>query len=98
MVGVVRAYLENIRRGNFAAAAQYLAMLLGHFGRGVPLLALAAYNAGESKVWGALWRQANADFFALCEQGVIPEKAATYVPRILAAAIIGSHPERYGLE
>lgn len=86
------------------AAAEYLTRLLGEFGKDAPLLALAAYNAGEHKLHGlqdALAAKAGGqkpehrDFFWLLEQGGLSEETAGYVPHILAAALVGSHPERY---
>jgi membrane-bound lytic murein transglycosylase D len=98
-------------RADFAketrAATEYLAKLLGEFGKDAPLLAMAAYNAGESRVRRALDEEAakaggqkpeHRDFFWLQERKLLPDEASGYVPAILAAALIGEHPERYGLK
>jgi membrane-bound lytic murein transglycosylase D len=89
------------------AATDYLGKLFGDFGKDAPLLAMAAYNAGETAVHRALDEEArkaggqkpeHRDFFWLAERKLLPAEASEYVPRILAAALIGSHPERYGLK
>ena len=78
------------------AAARYLKTLRAEFGasgRGA-LLSVLAYNQGERKVreifagdadlWRTLSREPNSE-------------AARYVPRLLAAAIIGENPAAFGL-
>ncbi len=94
---------ESDERLDFAkethAATEYLIKLFGEFGKGSPLLALAAYNAGETAVHKALDASpAHRDFAWLAEQKRLPEEATEYVPTILAAALLGEHGERYGLK
>lgn len=59
-------------------------------------LAMAAYNAGEGRIVGAMLRGETRDFWRLVELKALPEETRDYVPKFLAAAIIGRHPERYG--
>ena len=89
------------------AASEYLSKLLGEFGKDSPLLALAAYNAGEHAIHKILdglaakdggQKPEHRDFFWLTERKLLPDEASEYVPAILAAALIGTHPEKYGLE
>jgi membrane-bound lytic murein transglycosylase D len=59
-------------------------------------LAFAAYNAGPGKINRAIERTGSKDFWVLAKSGTIRDETANYVPKLLAAAIIGKHPERYG--
>jgi membrane-bound lytic murein transglycosylase D len=88
------------------AAARYLANLLSEFGEDSFMLAMASYNRGEAGVRRVLhdvaqepggYRKANRDFWHLYRLKKLPEETREYVPRILAAAIIGNNPARYGL-
>jgi hypothetical protein len=56
----------------------------------------AAYNAGPGKINRAIERTGSKDFWVLAKSGTIRDETANYVPKLLAAAIIGKHPERYG--
>ena len=81
------------------AAAKYLKKLMADF-EGAPLLALAAYNQGETQVRRivqAAPAEHAKDFFWLAEQGAFNEEGTEYVPKILAAAVIGMNAARYGL-
>jgi membrane-bound lytic murein transglycosylase D len=71
------------------------------------MLAMAAYNRGESGVRRALhdvarevggFRKEKRDFWHLYRVKKLPPETREYVPKILAAAIVSSHPERYGLK
>jgi len=73
------------------AALAYLRDLHDEFGDW--FLALAAYNAGENKVRGALEDQGPHDVFSL----YLPWETRRYVPRILAAKLVIEHPEEYGI-
>lgn len=66
------------------AAARYLAHLHRRFGDWH--LAIAAYNAGETRVARELARTGADDFWSLVESGVLPSESRQYVPRFLAAA------------
>ena len=74
-----------------AAALDYLNDLHTEFGDW--LLAMAAYNCGEGRV-RRLLRDAgdSATYWTLN----LPRETMHYVPRILAAMVIGHHPSMYG--
>jgi membrane-bound lytic murein transglycosylase D len=59
-------------------------------------LAWASYNAGPGRVNRAMKRHGTRNFWVLAEQDTLHEETRNYVPKILAAAILGKHPERYG--
>jgi soluble lytic murein transglycosylase-like protein len=89
------------------AAAKYLAGLLAEFGTDSFMLAMAAYNKGEAGVRRVLrqiaqekdgFRKDKRDFWHLYRMKKLPEETREYVPKILAAAIVGNAPEKYGLE
>ena len=88
------------------AAARYLADLLALFGTDSFMLGLASYNSGEHKVQQALllvaqepggFSRDKRDFWHLYRRKLLSQETSEYVPDVLAAAIVGSHPERYGL-
>jgi membrane-bound lytic murein transglycosylase D len=76
------------------AALDYLAYL-GSFFEGNWLLSLAAYDTGEGNVLAAIRRNnrdgRSTDFWSL----PLAQETRTYIPRLLALAIIISHPEHY---
>jgi len=78
------------------AALNYLTYLQNFFA-GNWQLALAAYDSGEGTVLNAIKRNIrdgrNTDFWSL----PLPQETRDYVPRLLALAVIISHPERYPL-
>jgi membrane-bound lytic murein transglycosylase D len=89
------------------AAARHLANLLAEFGEDSFMLAMAAYNRGEAGVRRALhdvaqeaggFRKEKRDFWHLYRIKKLPPETREYVPKILAAAIVSSNPERYGLK
>lgn len=59
-------------------------------------LAWAAYNGGPGRVDRAVARHGTKDFWKLSRAGAFPDETDNYVPKLIAAAIIGHHPERYG--
>ncbi len=59
-------------------------------------LAAAAYNAGAGRVRKAVARTGSSDFWVLAQPGLLAAETRNYVPKLIAAAIIGHHPERYG--
>lgn len=79
------------------AALEYLNYLYRRFD-GDPLLALAAYNAGEGRVDAARTQNRNRgrdqDFWSLS----LPSETRRYVPRVLALAQIIDQPERYQVQ
>jgi len=77
------------------AALDYLEYLYGMFGDWH--LASAAYNAGEGKIGRAIKRYETRDFWKLCQGDYLKQETKDYVPKIIAAAILGKYAERYGL-
>jgi membrane-bound lytic murein transglycosylase D len=72
------------------AACHYLSFLYEKF-ESWPL-ALAAYNCGERRVERAMRIQQTRDFWSLR----LPRQTRNYVPKVMAAVIIGHNPEEYG--
>lgn len=85
-------------RGDFEkatrAAARYLKELHGIFGDWN--LALAAYNAGESKIMRGIERHQVYDFWSLAQTSAIRRETKNYVPMIHAAIVVAKAPESYG--
>jgi membrane-bound lytic murein transglycosylase D len=80
------------------AAARYFTMLLRMFGSDRYLLALASYNTGQYRVQrqelaNTLRHERQTDFWHIKDQ--LPQETADYVPKILAAMIIGRNPDRW---
>lgn len=86
------------------AAVRFLSSLRDQFGS--LYLAAAAYNGGPGRVSRGLTRLAGMPeppegedrFFALSEQRFLPPETREYVPQIIAAALVGNAPLRYGIE
>ncbi len=76
------------------AAVKFLGHLNNKFGDWY--LAWAAYNGGPGRVSRAVSRHGTKDFYKLVELNAFPAETDNYVPKLVAAAIIGHHPERYG--
>jgi membrane-bound lytic murein transglycosylase D len=64
------------------------------------MLALAAYNLGPSKVKQAIRRVEDPikqrNFWYLYHVRALPSETREYVPKVIAAMIIGRQPKRYG--
>jgi membrane-bound lytic murein transglycosylase D len=81
------------------AALSYLQDLHGQFGSWY--LAAAAYNTGEGRVARVMrqvtgkQRGKDADFWRIRHR--LPSETREYVPLMVAAALIGKEPQRYGL-
>ncbi|NBO38376.1 FHA domain-containing protein [bacterium] len=80
------------------AAARYLNSLLQQFGNRHYLLALAAYNAGQNRIKRqeiseSIKNAKQVDFWHLREG--LPKETLDYVPKVLAAIIIGRNPEHW---
>jgi membrane-bound lytic murein transglycosylase D len=76
------------------AAIQFLAYLNKKYGHWY--LAWAAYNGGPGRVSRALRNHGSKDFYTLVAKNAFPAETDNYVPKLVAAAIIGHYPERYG--
>lgn len=76
------------------AAADYLSFLYDTF-HSWPL-ALAAYNAGENAVQGALDQSGLKTFWELAENRYLPSETRDYVPKVLAAVKIVRDVAHYG--
>ena len=75
--------------------------LILNFGSGSSvMLALAAYNLGPTKVRRAVRRVEDPikqrNFWYLYRVRALPVETREYVPKIIAAIIIGRNPERFG--
>lgn len=96
-------WLDQRRNPEMAtdAALKYLKDLYGYFGDWQ--LAMAAYNCGEGRV-RRLIRELKADSTRDSTQAItywdlqLPSETMHYVPRILAAMVIGHFPEHYDIE
>jgi hypothetical protein len=75
------------------AAARYLKDLAFEFGGDALLLAIASYNKGENGIRRALKKlddpRTERSYWVLVERGLIPAETRDYVPRLVAAAIMG---------
>lgn len=85
------------------AAAEYFKDLIGIFGgKSSVMLCMAAYNAGEGRVMGALRKiddpMRNRDFWYIYRMGYLAEETNEYIPRVIAFMIISEHPQEYGFE
>lgn len=78
------------------AAASYLKDLNNVFGSWY--LALAAYNAGEHRIVRSIMKGKTRDFWALAEAGLLPKETLNYVPKFLAAHIVGKNKKRFGFD
>jgi membrane-bound lytic murein transglycosylase D len=84
-------------------AVVYLNQLRDEFGS--VYLAAAAYNGGSTRINQGLERHAGTLegtegddlFFALSQAKVFREETSDYVPKLIAAALVGKEPARYGV-
>jgi hypothetical protein len=82
------------------AAAKYFKELIGIFGgKSSLMLAMAAYNAGEGRVVGALRKidnpMRNRDFWYIYRMGYLADETNEYIPRVIALLIISEHTDKY---
>ncbi|MFP4164609.1 MAG: transglycosylase SLT domain-containing protein [Chitinispirillaceae bacterium] len=87
-------------KATFAAAA-YLKELISIFGsKSSIMLAIAAYNAGEGRIIGALRKiddpMRNRDFWYIYRLGILAEETNEYIPKILALMILDQNREHFG--
>ncbi len=79
------------------AAADFLSDLHRRFGGWE--LAIAAYNMGYWGVAGSIRKYNTNDFWAMSRmECALPWETTLYVPKILAAAIVGKNPHVFGLD
>jgi soluble lytic murein transglycosylase-like protein len=83
------------------AASRYIRSLILDFGAGSSvMLALAAYDVGPPRVKKAIQHVTDPirqrDFWYLYRTHALPEETREYVPKVIAAMIIGRNPARYG--
>jgi len=98
----VSEYLDERRHAERSteAAVQHLQRLHRRFGSWY--LAAAAYNSGEGRIARALARRApNAEpsddlFWTI--HSLLPRETRDYVPKLIAATIIGRNRERFGFQ
>jgi membrane-bound lytic murein transglycosylase D len=97
--GLVTDFWVDERRDpirSTVAASKYLKDLEVRF-HGNWYLAWAGYNAGEGKVERAIRRESTTDFWRMMSKGrTLRAETKHYVPKLLAAALIAKHPERFG--
>lgn len=83
------------------AAREYLLDLIMDFGDGHSmLLAMAAYNAGEGRIRSLLRKLDNfhdRNFWTLSQKKLLPKETRSYIPMILAAAVMGENRQRFAL-
>lgn len=78
------------------AAARYLSDLYRMFGDWA--LALAAYNAGEGRVYRAISKFGENDYWNLLGTRYLPRETREYVPKFIAAITIAKQPEFFGFD
>ena len=88
-------------RKSTQAAGRYIRELILDFGSGSSvMLALAAYNLGPGKVKRAVRKVQDPikqrSFWYLYRVRALPAETRSYVPKIIAAIIIGRNPEQFG--
>jgi membrane-bound lytic murein transglycosylase D len=76
------------------AAGRYLRYLHNMFDSWS--LAMAAYNAGEGRIRGALRKSSSRDYWSLMGTRHIKPETKNYVPKFIAARLIAVAPEKYG--
>lgn len=77
------------------AAARFLRDLYAEFGSWP--LALAAYNAGQRRIAGAIRRTGSTDYWKLSRTRRLPRETKEFVPKYLAALLMAKKPEAFGL-
>ncbi|HEV2214527.1 MAG TPA: transglycosylase SLT domain-containing protein, partial [Terracidiphilus sp.] len=78
------------------AYARYMKFLYDQLGDWY--LAMAAYDHGAGNIQRAVARTGYASFWELYKRHELPSETENYVPEILAAIIIASHPRQYGFD
>ncbi|MCE3009054.1 MAG: LysM peptidoglycan-binding domain-containing protein [Proteobacteria bacterium] len=76
------------------AAAEYFKGLYSVFGSWY--LAMASYNVGENRVKREVMNHYTRDFWELARKKRFPKETINYVPKYIAAKLIGKNPAQYG--
>lgn len=76
------------------AAAEYFKGLYSIFGSWY--LSMASYNVGENRVKREVMKNETRDFWELARLRKLPRETINYVPKYVAAKLIGRNPEKYG--
>lgn len=76
------------------AAAEYFKGLYSVFGSWY--LAMASYNVGENRVKKEVMNHYTRDFWELARKRRFPKETINYIPKFIAAKMIGNDPEKYG--
>lgn len=61
-------------------------------------LSMAAYNTGELRILRAIMDGQSRDYWTMAMQKRLPRETRNYVPKFIAAALIGLNPQKYGFE
>lgn len=100
MYGMNSNYWVDERRDphkSTEAAINYLSTLHAEFGDW--WLACAAYNSGEGKIRRAIAKLGTKDFWEIAEnKRALRRETKDYVPKMMAAAILGKNQEQFGFE
>ena len=78
------------------AAAEYFKGLYSVFGSWY--LAMASYNVGENRVQREVMKHMTRDFWELARKRRLPKETINYVPKFIAAKMIGSDPKKFGFD
>jgi membrane-bound lytic murein transglycosylase D len=76
------------------AAAEYFKGLYSVFGSWY--LAMASYNVGENRVKREVMNHYTRDFWELARKRRLPSETINYIPKFIAAKMIGNDPQKYG--
>ncbi len=76
------------------AAIRFMSRLYKNFDHWY--LVWAGYNGGPGRVSRGISKHGTRDFWELKDKNAFPAETDNYVPKIIAAAIIGKYKERYG--
>lgn len=94
----ISPFVDERRDPVFAtqAAAEYFKGLYSVFGSWY--LAMASYNVGENRVKREVMNHYTRDFWELARKRRLPAETINYVPKFIAAKMIGKDPAKYGFD
>ncbi|MBV2168976.1 MAG: LysM peptidoglycan-binding domain-containing protein [Bdellovibrio sp.] len=94
----ISPFVDERRDPVFAtqAAAEYFKGLYSVFGSWY--LAMASYNVGENRVKREVMNHYTRDFWELARKKRLPKETINYVPKFIAAKMIGKNPAKYGFD